>query len=241
MACLFDKNISNWLGYGAGGWGGISGSPGLSFHCWIWIPASTMNTGVNDNGIFTLIVNANSVGFVANVDQSVGGVPKLRLSARSVGTDARQAHNGTTTLSTGQWLAVGGSVDFSSKIMKMYLNGALDGTSAAKTFANTTYTLGTPTAQDTVGGLFTPTPATIDQLGGHIAELGIYKDVLGDEDFVGLARYEPSLVRPNLLFDAVSFINSSRIHGIRGKVTGTITGTINQSTVDPSHPRILRA
>ena len=241
MAVTFTKNLSNRLLYGAGGIGaGLNGAVSISIHCWIWI-VSVSTTGANQNGIVLNIVNGSSAGAELSLDATSGN-PRVRMSTRSVGTDARQAFSGTNNIPTGQWVTIGATVNFTSKVIRTYLNGVPDAVSGTLAHANNSYTYGTPTAEDALGGYFTTTPDTNGQTDGHVGEVGIWKGDIGDIGFLQLARWSPRIVRPQLLHEYFSLIRSGDVNGKRNRAAGTVTGSIpTASGIAPTHPRIIRA
>jgi hypothetical protein len=242
MGCFFDKNLSNSLLYGAGAWGGLNGATVVCLHAWVWAPVGVPTaSSANDNSIMFALINGSTAGAEINVDFSTG-VLKTHMSARSVGTDARQTVTGASGIASGQWIAVGGKVDFTAKTMQTYYNGAQDsGLASGKVFANNAYTFGAPTGQDAIGGYFSPGPATTSQFGGYIAEVAIYKGDIGDSGFRSLGHgFAPAIVQPAKLFEYVRLLHAGDVNGLRRDSVGVVTGSIPTASVSPRHPRIIR-
>lgn len=185
MSRLFTKNLANYMSLGTGGLGAVlSGRGFFSIHAKIKIASTT--TGATDNNILNVVIDGTTIGLALNLD-GTGGTPKLALSVRSVNTDARQVATGATTLTPGVTAYVGGTVDVPDDIMQVYLNGVRDAIASPVTLANLSWTLGTPTAADTVGGYQAPPTATADQFNGEISEIAIWATILSVTEFATLA------------------------------------------------------
>jgi hypothetical protein len=239
MAVNTTKNVANYIAFPISAFGNlIAGLSAISIHCWAW--ATTLSTGTNDNAVLLWLINSTTVGGSLSIS-GASGAAKVRATGRSVNTDARGAAAGATTVATGGWVSIGAVLDFAGDAIRVYLAGVQDG-SAAVTFANTTYTQGVPTSGDTIGGLYLPTPATADQFDGHIAELSIYAGDIGADGFASLGKaFDARNVVPGLLAELFTLFGPANIKGELAELTGTVNGSIPQSTVSPHHPRILRA
>lgn len=181
-ARTYTKNVANYMSLGNGLSALLSGLSVFSVHAKIRLTSVT--AGVNDNNILTAIIDAASFGFAFCVN---GASSKLRVSARSVLTDSRQAITAATTLSLGVDYFVGVIVDVAGKTLTLYLNGVIDAGPTAVTFANTTWTVGAPTNNDAVGGFKAPPTASSDQFDGLISELAVWKMALTTPNFASLA------------------------------------------------------
>jgi hypothetical protein len=187
----FAKDLTRYMSLGVSGLGTLlNGLAAFSGHA--KIRYTTLSGGVNDNNILTAILNGLTSGLAFCVD---GTVSKLRISARSVSTDTRQALTGTAVLSAGVDYYVGFAVDIAGKTLTLYVNGVAAGSATGLTFANAAWTLGTPTDSDAVGGYRAPPVATSDQWDGLIGDLTIWRSVLAASDFATLATgVDPSTV-----------------------------------------------
>jgi hypothetical protein len=239
MAVQTTKNVANYIGFPISAFGNlIAGLGAISIHAWVW--ATSLSTGTNDNAVLLWLINSTTVGGSLSISGGAGAA-KARITGRSVNTDARGSVSGATTIATGSWVSIGGVLDFAGDAVRVYLNGVQDG-SAAVTFANATYTQGVPTSGDSIGGIYLPTPATADQFDGNIAEVSIYAGDIGADGFLSLGKaYDARNVLPGLLAELFPLFGPADIKGRLAELTGTITGSIPQSTVDPGHPRIIRA
>lgn len=222
MARTFAKDTSKYMSLGSSAIGTImNGATAVSVHARIR-PAS-VSAGVNDNNILAVIVGGTTVGLALSID---GTTSKLRCSARSVVGDARQALTGGTALSMGVEYSVGVVVDFTGKTITLYLNGVADGTVGTLAFANNTYTQGTPTDNDAVGGFRAPAVATTDQLDGAIGHVAVWTSALSGANFVSLAQATPaSAVGTPAWFLPIGGAASPELATV-GTPSGTITGTL---------------
>ena len=226
MARIFTKNLANYMGLGNGSLGALlSGKAAFSVHARIKVASTT--AGANDNNVLTVIDQGATVGFTLCID-GTGGAPKFRISARSVSTDARQAKSGGTTLTLGAEYFVGGVVDIGGKSITVYVNGVSDGVGSALTFANATWTLGSPTLPDMVGGYNSPPVATIDLFDGVIGDVTLWSGTLAGSDFASLAAgTSPALVSPGTLLYYLPIGGSTNPEQpVVGTPVGTITGSI---------------
>lgn len=183
-ARTFTKNTANYMSCGTSGLGTIlSGLSVFSVAARVRVGAG-FSAGVNDNNILGIINSGTTGGFALSID---GTGPKLRCSSRSVSTDARQALTATTVLTTGIDYYVGVVVNIGAKTLTLYVNGVSDGAASGLAYANATWTLGTPTDNDAVGGFQAPPTATTVQLDGEISQVAIWNTDLSAADFATLA------------------------------------------------------
>jgi hypothetical protein len=221
----FTKNAANYMSLGVGSLGAIlSGKAKFSVHVKITIASTT--TGANDNAILIALINANTVGLELNID-GTAGAPKVRISARSHSGDARQSKSGATTIGVGVPAFIGGVIDIAGDSITVYLNGTADGT-AGVTFAQATWTLGTPTGHDTVGGYLAPPNVTTDQFAGDIGQVAIWSDALSAGNFASLAGGAlPTAVRPDILIYYLPITGTTSPEPPTvGAPVGTITGSL---------------
>ena len=87
---------------------------------------------------------------VAGIQLTLVEGSKIRFGGRSVSTDAFQYDETVTYDTTGTWRQVGVILDFANDLVIGIIDG-LEVVSKAVTFANTTYTIGSPDANDTIG------------------------------------------------------------------------------------------
>jgi hypothetical protein len=202
----------------------LSGRGVFSMHAKIRIASTT--TGANDNNILVANINGATIGAVLNVD-GTAGAPKVRISARSVNTDGRQVKSGATTIGVGVDAYVGGIVNIAGDTIEVYLNGVSDG-SVGVTFANATWTLGTPTGADTVGGYLAPPSATADQFDGQISEIAVWSSALSGANFATLAGGTPasSVSAGTLVYYLPIAGTTSPEPPTVGAPSGTITGSL---------------
>jgi hypothetical protein len=237
MARTFSKNVANYMTLPAGSLGSLfSGKAKLSISAWVFMNSFT--TGANDNGLITVIDTAATVGVEFSISGAASAA-KVRASGRSQSTDARQSFSGATTVSISTWHHVGMVMDLTNKVFRVYLDGSLDGTSGALTFGATTWVQGTtPTTNDTIGGIYLPTPATTDQFDGNIAELALWSDDIADSGMAALGKgYSPELIRPSLLLEHFPLLGTK---SPEPSTRSTLAGTINGSVPAATHPRILQ-
>lgn len=223
-ARTFTKNTANYMSLGNSGVGAmLSGLATFSVSARIRIASTT--AGVNDNNVLAAISNGTTSGFALCLD---GSGPFVRLSARSVSTDARQVKSGTTALSTGIDYYIGGVVKIGAKTIEPFLNGVSEGVSGALTFANATWTLGTPTDNDAVGGFQAPPTTTPVQFDGEISQIALWSSALVASDFASLAAgtLPTSVQAGTLIYYLPVNTGSSPELPTVGTAQGTITGSL---------------
>jgi hypothetical protein len=227
------KNTSNYLSLGTNALGPLlNGAAKISMHA--LVVADTFDTGTNDNRILSVYINGTTTAGVVLALAGSAGAEKVRVGGRSQSLDSFQAVSGATTVSAGTVYGVGGVLDLSGDSIRVYLDGAQDASSAA-TFANASYTNGTPTAADSISGAVGSGSSTF--FDGRIAEVAIWAGDIGAAGFGVLAqRVSPMLVRPDLLVSYWPLIGRESPERDRfGGVGATITGTV--ATAD--HPRVV--
>ena len=219
---VFTKNLANYMSLGNSGLGTIlNGAAVVSVDARIRIAGTT--TGQNDNDIVAAIVNGVSAGLVLSVD---GTSTKLRCAARSAAADVKQALTATTALVVGVDYYVGAVVDFTGKTITLFLNGVSDGTVASLAFANNTFTLGTPTDADVVGGFRAPPLATTDQFNGVISEIAVWTSALTAGQFATLATgVAATTVGSPAYYLKIGGSASPELATV-GTPSGTITGSL---------------
>jgi hypothetical protein len=232
----FSKNTSNHLNLGTGLVGALlNGAAAISVSAIITADTFT-TTGSHDNQVIRLIINGTSGGLLLEMTGGTTGAQFVQISARSVSGDGLQTGASTSTVSTGTEAVIGGVADIANDQIRVYLNGAQNGATASVTFGNATYTLGTPSANDYLGGTNTPSN---EQFDGRVSEVAIWAGDIGAAGFAMLGkRVSPLLVRPNLLVGYWPLLGnaSPEVDLVSGK-NGTITGTVAKA----DHPRITYA
>jgi hypothetical protein len=228
----FTKNASNYMGIGIGGFGNlISGASAVSMHAIISPDSTSGVAGGNDDRVLSSLINGSGTsGLYLGLESTA----EVRVAGRSQTSDTFHALNGTTQLTFGSWAAVGGVLDFNGDAIRVYVNGSQEA-SAAKAFSASSYALGTPTEEDSIGGLGTP-PATADQFDGRIAELAVWRSDIGTAGYLQLSKgISPLLVSPSTLVFYMRLIGQSTEVDIVGGVKAVITGSIPVTT----HPRVI--
>jgi hypothetical protein len=238
VARTFDKTAANNVQCGTSTIGTrLNGASKISFHALASFTGSINTSGSAENRLLQVIVNGAASGVFVNVDATAGiSAGKLRIGGRSVSGDASlQVVSGATSLTTNTLYSFGGMIDIGGDTITVYLNGAVDAGPTGVTFGNATYTQGTPTQQDGIGGEgVNPAPFTVNQWPGTIAELALWDDDIGAAGFLALhKRASALLVKPaNLVW--YSRLVENVIIDIIGGTVATINGTVAKS----DHPRV---
>lgn len=232
MSRLFTKNLSNYMSLGISGLG-----PSLSARSAFSIHAKVKPTalGISDGGsVLSILDNATTVGVSLGVTPITGTV---KLSARSVSTDAKQTQTGTTSLTAGVPAYIGGVVNVSSATIAVFVNGVSEG-SVGVVFANGGWTFGTPTDADTVGGFRAPPVATTDQFDGEISEIALWATVLSGTDFATLATgaSADTVQAGSILYYLKITGTASPELPTLGSAQGTITGSLPPSSAIQLRP-----
>lgn len=232
MARDFSKNTSNYCTIGVGVIGSmLNGAGAVSMHA--IVQGDSFDTGENDNIILQVLVNGtNSSGAGLCIDGSAGS--RVRAFGRSQSSDGYQARSGNTDINNAERV-VGGVLDFANSQIRIYLEGAGDG-SGAVSFGSSSYVQGSPSVADKIGRAGA-TVTTAGQFDGRISELAIWLTDIGATGFAQLGqRYSPLSVRPDAL------VAYWPLHGRSGSIielinrkNATITGTLAAAT----HPRMI--
>jgi hypothetical protein len=234
MARDFSKNTSNYISCTAGTFGNaLHGASKYSIH--VIATADTL-TGVsaNDNRLLHTAINGTTTGLLVNVDAGSGGLSEFRITAVSQAADTGQTVISASGVSTGTEYALGGMVDIGGDTMSVYFNGALETGPTGVTFGAATYTQGTPSVTDTIGGPFGTPSNSNSQWDGRIAELAIWTDDIGAAGFAALnKRVSATRIRPDALVAYYRMVEDAVIDIVGGTVA-TINGTVAKA----AHPRI---
>lgn len=222
MARFFTKDATHLYNLGVG-----AVNPSLNGAAAISIVArakatATLGASATNNRLVNVVIDTTIAGALMNV------IPAgIAIGGRSVGgatPDTFQQTTGATPVSVGRWFTAGGVLDFGGDALRVFRDGLLDG-SAAAVFANTTYTAGTPTANDQLSGATAP-----EQWPGIIDYIAIYDVDIGDAAMLDIARGAgPLEVQPeNLAF----YMVPGRGRGLGpdrdviGNLVPTITGPL---------------
>ncbi len=210
----------------------LNGAAIVSVHAWVQMDAFNA-TGANDDRVVT-ISNGTNTSLMFGFDGTASN--RVRVAGRSVSSDGFQAVNGTTTTNTtGVWYSIGGVFNYAGDIIRVYLNGVQEA-STAVTFGNASYT----DAGTSVSGFMvnsTPPTVTNNLMDGKIAEVSLWVGDIATAGFEQLAdRFSGLMVRPDLLVYYNSFLGkfSPEIDKVSGR-TVTINGTVDAFP----HPRII--
>lgn len=223
-ARVFTKNLANYMSLGSGALGAVLNGLGV-FSVHAKIRFASLSGGINDNNIVTAIINGTTVGLAFSID---GTSSKLRVSARSVSTDSRQALTAASALFAGIDYSVGVIVDVTGDTLQLFLNGTSNAGPTGVTFANATWTLGTPTDNDAIGGFKAPPTATSDQFDGELSELAVWNIALSGANWTALAAGAAAntVASGNLLdYMTLNGYQSPETSTV-GTLTGTITGSV---------------
>ena len=141
MARDFTKNLSNYYSLGVNAIGPlIHGASAISVA--MWANLDTIGAAGFDSDHLGVAINGSTAGVAIGVQGTI--TPKtLRVGGRSVSTDAFQVRDTITGYGTGTWQHIGGVLNFGADTITPYWNGVAEN-GGAVTFANTTYTNGTP-------------------------------------------------------------------------------------------------
>ena len=237
MSRTFNLTGTNFVSLGVSALGSLlSGTASASVAAWVK-PAS-LPPGTNINRVLSIVINSNTSGLVLMIS---GATPKLELGARSTAADGFGKATGATTVSTGSWVHIAGTVNYTSPNITTYLNGASDGTTTP-TFGASTLTIGTPSHEDMIGGFpnsAAPASSATFQFDGDIAELGLWDTALSAAEIAALARgVPPSRIRPLRLcaYWPLQTEGSTLPNRVRGTGAGTISGSIPIAPHAPVSP-----
>lgn len=239
MARDFVKNTSNRMSLGVGAIGTLlNGASKIAVHA--LINPDAFDTGTLDNFIFISFVGTVNAGVQMCVDGSTG-TKRLVCRGRSQTADSGQLKTATSNLSTGQWWSVGGAWDIGGDTITPYVAGVAEG-GGSVTFGATTYTYGSPTRDDAIGGPDLTSITTASQFDGRIAELAVWVFGASDAglvaaDFLSLSKgFSSRMVRSDALCFYMPLLgNSSPEQDAISRKTGTISGTVAKA----EHPRLF--
>lgn len=232
MARDFSKNTSNYMSLGANALGPLlNGAANISMHCWANFDSFNGSAGSTGDDMLFVAINGGTAGVGFNIRRHASnGTDILSIGGRSVSTDTFRFQDGVTDINTGAWYSLGGVLQIGADNIRVYVNGVQDVSGISGTWANATYTNGTPTTVDGIGAAFSgSTPiSTARQADGRIAEVAIWNADIGTDGFAALAaRISAALVRPDALvfyMPLLGFDSPERDHW--GGKSGTITGTV---------------
>jgi len=231
MSRDFTKNTANYMRTPTGGVGDVlNGAAAFSWHCWAYF--DTLDTGAADNRLCHFLVDSTTgSGFIACI--SAGNT--LRIYARSQSGDSLQSATGGS-ISTGQWYALGGVVDIANDAIRVYVNGSQVANTSV-TFGAATYTDGTPSANDAIGGAVPAQHSTNNQVDGRIAEMTIWTRDIGTQGFVSLANRVSTIKVPGPgIYLPLLGVGSPEPDYTGQGAIGTIAGTVAQANHPPIAP-----
>jgi hypothetical protein len=238
MARDFTKNISNYLRTPAGSIGTLfSGTGFISVHAWIF-PDAYDTSNASNNRLYTVVIDGSGTGNYLAIDANANpGNPKLRAGSRTAAGSAGPSALGTTNITTGSWWSVGALFDFAADQITPYVNGASDGVGAAA-FDHSTWTQGTSTEADGIGGAQPSIHNAVNQFDGRMAELAFWTSGLTADEWSALGKgMSPLLIRPqSLVFYLPILGRSSPELELRSRITATVTGSLPHS----DHPRVIQ-
>jgi hypothetical protein len=181
-----------------------SGCVSISSHAWVF-PTALQTAARDNNKIMCSCQIGNDTGSVAqaqgffmNCDAftSTPGTGNWRIGygTRTVNTEAISQSTGNRLATINTWTSVGVTVNFTAKLVYLYMNGALDAIIAAPNFGNNTYNKGSPTATDSIGyRAGTTAGTTAEQFQGIIAEVSTWNTDIGEQSYRDLARGKRAL------------------------------------------------
>lgn len=244
MARDFYKNTARYVQLPAGKLSGIlAGSSVVCVHA--RINYDTASTASNDNRLLVILLANSAAGIALNIEKT-GANALCRVVARSTSGDSAQSKTGTTALTAGVNYVLGGRADFPNDTIATFTNGVKE-SEGAVTFANTSWTNGSPTQTDGLGYTGNGAPAsTASQVDGRMAEIAIWRANIGDGGFFALANnVPPNKVKPEslVLYLKLDMETASVIdygpYGVHGIVTGALPAFLDQFMLQ--RERIRRA
>lgn len=151
-----------------------NGAAGVTVEAWVNL--DSYPGASSRERIFTAAIDGTKSGISLSAYDS----DKIEIGGRSVTSDSFQTVTASGP-STGTWAHVLGVLDFANDLVKVYINGVLKATATA-TFANTTFTKGTPDSaeEEGWGALIRATPS--HHLDGKICGGRIFKSALSDAE-----------------------------------------------------------
>jgi len=167
----------DYVDFGSGATGDlINNASAMSFSVWV-----TPNT---DSGSIMMpisnIIDSTSNGFNLRLDNSGVNVYQLLVGGRSIETDAFQFHTSSGSYSINTTHHVVGILNYSGDEISLYVDGVFEGTTSV-TFGANTYTQGTPTTNDSIGG-----KVTASLFSGTIKDIKIYNRALSATEIQSL-------------------------------------------------------
>ncbi len=241
MALDFVKNTANYLTYGAGAFNAVlNGASKIAVSAVVWLDAVSTGSAF-DNRILSVVIDGTLAGVVLSIN-ATGANDVVRFRGRSSSGEAEEISDGATHIATGAWIQVGGLLNIGGDSINTVRAGVVNSTTAV-TFANATFTPGTPTDVDRIGAATeVPVAFTGPLVDGQIAEVAVWVLGSGDADFTAgewgaLGKFfSPLLVRPQSLVFYKSFAaRRTAPSDYISKLTGTITGTLAYA----NHPPIF--
>jgi len=155
----------------------VNGASAITLSAWLK-PSAYPAAATRARGVSFNTTNAATGGLLGLYD---GG--KLEIGGRSVSTDAFQSAT-VTFPALNEWHFATGILDFPNDKIYVYLDGVLQVTQSV-TFANTSYTNGTPTtALDAIGS----SGSLVEFFSGSIDEPHIYNRALSESEVSDLYR-----------------------------------------------------
>ena len=235
MARDFTKNTSNFMRTPTGAIGDIlNGASAYSWHCWAYFDTNTQ-TSDSDNRICHFLINSTGgSGFIACIDANA--TPDLlRIYARSQSADGLQTA-AAGSISTGQWYSLGAVVDIGGDAIRIYVDGSQVANTSV-TFGATTYTDGTPSANDAIGGPVPSQMTTARQIDGRLSEMAMWMRDIGTAGFAALANRVPA-TRINFpdIYMPLDGKGSPEPCYVGSGLIGTITGTVGVGDHSPVAP-----
>jgi len=234
MARDFTKNTSNNTSLGNGIVNAIlSGAAKIAVHLWMY--ADTYNTGASDNRMLNGVVDGSSSGLIIAVNGS-GANKVLFVSCKPSSAEAGSSRSGVSNLATGQWNAVGTLINIASDSITIYVNGTQDAT-GSNSFTATSYTPGTATSPDRIGG--GTSLGTANQFDGRLAEVAIWvfnssTPGLTADEWKALYAGTPAMqVRP---VNLAAYWPLWGIHSPETELIAARTATITGSLPKSAHP-----
>ena len=198
MGRIFQKSTTNFMSLPAATLANLlNGTKGITIHC--LFKYSTITTTTDDNAILYGKFSgaaANAFCFLnvtSNAASTTAG--NMRCVFRSSATtDTATWPVSTTITQPNVWYAGGATVDYTSKVMQVWLNGKNEG-SAVGTFASTQFTSAAPSTTDGIGSAGAGSATA--NFDGTIAELAVWKTVLDGDRMQRLgAGYSPLSIYP---------------------------------------------
>lgn len=235
MSRDFSKNLANYMSLGANAIGPlINGAAQISFHCWAY--SDTLDDQTLGNVLLQVRINAATVGIRVAIGDG-GGLYPVAISARAAAAETQRNIFGLTDVTTGTYHSIGVLFNFANDLVTIYLDGVADGPAQAAAFTSTNYTNGTPTSADSIGTTVVPANSTLTQFDGRIAEVAVWNDDIGADNFSLLAAGQLASAVQTSSLAYYHPLNSGPVTGpdvsLVGSISGTITGSVPFGDVPP--------